>query len=167
MMEDIGLRLSDWQGTLKYSLIGVLGFLGIMKAVPGLSIGLPWFSVASGLRTLTVILLAPIVEESFFRLTLFKYMIEKIGMGRALAFVAQALTFALYHLAAYGVNLSEYSKLSQVLSGVSLSLGLFIGAFFFGLISQWLVEKTDNILPSIIAHFLINLYLAKFVIVGV
>jgi len=140
-------------------------FIGLLfgGAVIGLNI-LGLFSmalppVASVLATnagrfLAIVLIAPVIEESLFRGVLLA-----LGSENTKSFLfangMQAAIFGLFHLAVYsGIFLEQFS-----LKGALVVGGAFISAIIFGFAAGFVAKKTNNLLPVIIGHSMINLWL--------
>jgi len=138
--------ISDWkQGLLWGGLAG--GLFIVLNSFNGIfQIGFPVLpqSIAVVSKLLTVGLLAPVLEEGFFRGVLLGVL-----RNRSLWFavLVNSLLFSLFHLAVYG--------------GFLTSIGAFVGAFVFGLLASWMVVKTNNLLSAIVMHGIVNLYLAR------
>lgn len=84
------------------------------------------------LFVLTSVLVAPIVEELFFRGFLFKGFRQKYGWKIAL--VLSALIFSLFH--------------GQVAT--------LLPTFLLGALFSYLYQRTESIFPSMLLHFLVN-----------
>ena len=139
--------------------IGVgLGLTFIVASLSGLfALSLPpvasIFSTNVG-RLLAVGVLAPVIEEVLFRgvlLALTQESTKKFILANAL----QAIAFGVFHLLAYsGVFLEEFALSTALAVG-----GAFLSAIIFGFVMGFVAKKTNNLLPGIIAHAIINAYL--------
>jgi len=85
-------------------------------------------------RGISVLIIAPIFEELFFRKFLFTELLKKYSLK--LSIIISSICFALIHLPSYR-NL--------------------LPTFIFGIISCLIYRKTKNIFYTIILHFLCNL----------
>ncbi len=151
--------------TLKYWWVGfpvALAFLFINKISPALSIGVPSLPLAlsSQVRYVILIVIAPIIQEAVFRKIILERLMNKYGMNFAKANVYQAAGFSVYHFLSYGIVLKYIESVSQLVGTFGAVSGLFITAFAYGLVAGYVKNKTNNLLPGIIAHSLINSFLA-------
>ncbi len=80
---------------------------------------------------------APLTEDTIFRGYVFQMLAERIKISFAM--ILSSLVFSLIHITFFGP-------------------GLTIWVFFFGLTSAYLYHKFDSIYPSLIFHFLNNLW---------
>ncbi len=132
------------KGTLKYSLLGV-GILIPVSLISGFvagELGAPEGPVSTimggaagpqiGAMFISVSLLAPLLEEIFFRGYLFGALEKKLG-GKP-AILITAILFGLAHF----------------------NLILLIPIFLMGLVLGWMRERTGSILPSILVHSMNN-----------
>lgn len=85
--------------------------------------------------------LAPILEEGLFRGGLY-HVLSKI-MGVIPAIVVTGVAFALFHWQAYGAALGA----------------AFVGAFLFSTVACIMSIKTRSLIPAIVTHMIINIYL--------
>lgn len=159
--EVIGLRKGVGRPLVIGSILASAFFL-LQELVPGFSILIPniSYSVSSNLRAFVIIGIAPLAEE-LFRSATIAFLKETFrkkdwNIKFSVVNISQALLFALLHSAVYGVAFDSYSFWFQVVGSFIAILGSIISAFVFGLISGYIMEKTNNILPSIIAHGIIN-----------
>lgn len=103
---------------------------------------------------ISLVLIAPIVEELLFRGVAYPFLYNLFGKRNIIAIPSQAAVFALFHWKVYGGFL-----------GVGSSGGLFVGAFLFGIIAALLVmnsPKTADITTlerPMVAHMLFNFWL--------
>ena len=142
-------------------LIGV-GFYVLSSLVPGLSLGLPTLpgAVSDGLKFFTVVFVASIAEELFFRGGLLGY-IKKFSPSKRqiwLAIIIQAVAFSLFHLGAYISGLYAYPDFATALTAINANISSFIVAFIFGILSGYIVSRDGirNLVFSIILHIIFN-----------
>lgn len=95
------------------------------------------------LISISTVLLAPVVEELFYRGLFFGALHKK---GRVLAYIVSAAVFSSIHIVGY-VNI--YDPLSLMLS--------FVQYLPAGLALAWSYERADNIFAPILIHATINL----------
>ena len=81
---------------------------------------------------LGICLVAPVMEELFFRGLVFKSFLERYSVRKAV--VASSLLFALFHLNPWQA----------------------IVAFPIGVLNAWLVLRTGSLVPGMLAHFATN-----------
>jgi len=102
-----------------------------------------------------IVLVAPIIEEIFFRSVLSTYLYRKLPLF--LVAILQGFFFASFHLIAYsGVPLESFELSSVLIVG-----GAFLSAWLFGFAMTFLSRKTNNLLTTIIPHAMINFWLVK------
>ncbi len=142
---------SDWKND---TIVGViLGAVFIFLVKSGtFAIGIPQLSLETTALFLIVVVTAPILEEMFFRFFALNFLMKKLKFNFWFANAVQASLFALFHALVYGSFLAMSS--------------LFISAGLFALVFGFLTYKRNSILPSIIAHAMINFAILKLVIVG-
>lgn len=144
------------QNYLKDSAIGSstgIGYLILNAVTPTFSLGLPQIPLALGstFRFIITAIGAPVFEESFFRGVLLgkfrEYFDTKTDQEKAfwISNIVQALLFGLFHSAVYGAFITLSSA--------------YISAVFFGLVAGYMTEKTNSLLPSILAHMIFNGFL--------
>lgn len=85
--------------------------------------------------------LAPCGEEALFRGS-FMFLSDKV-LPTVLAVLATGIAFSLFHWRVYGVGLEA----------------AFVGALIFSLASSMLSRETQSLLPSIIMHSMVNVFL--------
>lgn len=140
-------------------IIGLLvggGFIFLNSVNSAISLGAPQGLISLGFAGLfaVVVVIAPIVEEFFFRGTIQPWLYNNFGKSNMFSIIVQAGMFALYHFAVYGGFL-----------GLTTSPGLFVGAAIFGLVAGLLVRNSKKIGDittlerSIVAHALFNFWL--------
>lgn len=98
------------------------------------------YSAAPALAILAIAVVAPVVEETFFRGLLFGSLRAKLGFW--LAMPISALLFSLAHIPSVGL-----------LGAITLLPVLFLA----GCVLAFLYEKTHSLYPSIVAHMTFNL----------
>lgn len=89
------------------------------------------------LGILTAAILAPLTEDTIFRGYVYQMFSERTNPW--IAIFISALLFAIIHISFFGP-------------------GLTIWVFFFGLYSSYLYFKFDNIYPSLLFHFINNIW---------
>lgn len=145
---------TDWVQDLVVGLLVFLPFVFVSSFLFKASIGVPALAVfsVSATSVITVAILAPILEELFFRgflNGLFNY----FGFGSIISFGVSSLAFAGFHLVAFTVG------------GYVSDVNPFIGAFIFGIFASGLSLYRNSILPSIFLHVINNsIALSKLVI---
>jgi CAAX protease family protein len=133
----LGLRPANW----KYVVFGSLGTMGLSVAVSQFGLqpqGMKQvFDIVRdlkqlGLSLLLLAVLAPLVEELVFRGLLYGWLAGR--WGKNVGWIASSLAFAVAH--------TEPAHIVLV-----LPLGLLFG---------WLRQRTDSLLPSLVAHIANN-----------
>lgn len=134
------------------ALVGI-GFLLLIVSGWGFSLGAPLaLDVKSEVgRFMTIVILAPILEELFFRFLLLTILVNKVPLFKGrfwLSNITQATLFSLFHVTVYG-NIVDKSA-------------LFVSAMLFGLV-MGIIAKVSvsgkiyyNQIAGIIAHAIIN-----------
>lgn len=152
--------MTNWRGENKLVGIGprikrdlLLGlaigiaFYGISKLIPALgTIGLPPGTQAIGDslgKILLVVIVAPVVEELFFRGALLDILDTKLKLSFFVAALISSAFFSFYHFTAYGASLSAAS-------------GSFILAGFVGFGLCYVRKYADSNTPNIIIHAVLN-----------
>ena len=151
-------------------------FIGINLATAGnVTIGIPTWFTTVGERWSIVVGLAPFVEELVFRvfffwamLTIFplvigfltKNRVKGEGVGVLASFIIIPIAFSLFHATAYASSFSAQN--------ITATIGLFIGAWMFGLIATLLVFTRKNFYSSWVMHAIVNAFIMTqlFVIVA-
>ncbi len=135
-----GLRLERGKANRNAIKVGALLFLfifaleiggGIIQSVTGISLPTNASLVIDGMPLYFLaftVLIAPINEEIFFR----GFLVPRLGI-----FLSAAI-FAAMHIG--------YGSMMEI-----------AGAFIFGVAAGYVLERTDSLYPSIIAHMLVNL----------
>lgn len=147
-IEDFGVRRFALPRAIGYSLGALVAVNGLtaVYAVVATNAGfantakteaqmLRWFGDGpSGffLAVLVAVIVAPMVEEAFFRGFIYGALRERVGVSGAI--VASALIFALYHA----------------------NLWLIIPVMFLGMALAWLFETQESLGPPILFHALYN-----------
>lgn len=129
-----------------------LGFILINKLFPQFIIGVP-HEVLFGLGglTLTVCVVAPILEEIGFRGIVYPTLQKEAGENWAV--LGASAAFSLFHWAAYGLALTT----------------AFVGAFFFGLVSCIVAKKQNSLIGVVVMHSIFNWWMidgSRLVFVG-
>ena len=101
---------------------------------------------------LQVLVLAPALEETLFRLTLFKLPTLAWRRGAPIFAVASSAIFSFVHYIDYAALVSTGSF---ALTGWNAA---FAALFFFGLAQCWLYKKTERVWCPILNHALFNLF---------
>jgi membrane protease YdiL (CAAX protease family) len=116
-----------------------LAFIFINKLFPQFIIGVP-HEVLFGLGglTLTVCVVAPILEEIGFRGILYPTAGKQFGDN--IAIIGTSLAFSLFHWAAYGLALTT----------------AFVGAFFFGFVAAYIAKKQNSLMGVMVMHGIFN-----------
>lgn len=126
-------------------LLGLGGFVAYsaLQQIPQWALGVPQYAFAAD-RAWTVMVVAPVTEEGFFRGGLWSYVYNRFERGGfAAATVGTSLAFALYHAAAYQ----------------SAGPAAFIGAFLLGVVAcvvNWAPTRfgwQPSLVPGIVTHF--------------
>ncbi len=89
------------------------------------------------LGTLTAAILAPLTEDTIFRGYVYQMFSERTN--KWIAIIVSALLFSLLHISFFGP-------------------GLTVWVFFFGVASAYLYYKHDSIYPSLLYHFINNIW---------
>lgn len=156
-----------------YGVISIAAFFFATRFVPGLSLGLPVVpaAISDTFRFFTIIFIAPIVEEIFFRGVVLGYL-RNTKFGRKHVFFAitlGAIFFALAHIGAYISGIYAYPNLPAGLAAFGANIGSFIVAGLFGFLAAFFVlrPKMQNLIFAIIFHMGLNLIvLNPFVLVS-
>jgi len=144
--KDIGIGFIVGAGLI---FANVLGFFSL--ALPPI---INVFSTNIG-RLLVIAVIAPVVEEILFRGAVMRFLSARTNNTAGL--VLQALFFASFHLSVYaGFFLEEFALELLFVVG-----GAFASAFVFGVVAGLITRRTNNLLPAIIAHASINLWLIQ------
>ncbi|MEA3557801.1 MAG: type II CAAX endopeptidase family protein [Candidatus Thermoplasmatota archaeon] len=119
-------------------MMGVVWLFGVLLENSGLSPATNPFMEFDGIFEgavvfIAIVVLAPLVEETFFRGHLFKLFEEKLGGNPAV--VLTAILFALMHF----------------------SLVMFLPILIMGFMMGWARKRTGSIIPSLVFHFVNNL----------
>lgn len=144
-----------------WGIIIAAGIITLTKIFPSFgTIGLPpTQAVADNIgRFLIIVIVAPILEEAFFREFLLDFFDEKlVDSPFFIAALISSILFALFHLTTYGGNLSSAS-------------GDFLTAGVCGFGFAYMRKYFNSLTPSIVAHAGLNLFIGittgVFVIVG-
>lgn len=152
-----------------YGIIVGAGFLVLSAISPAFSLLTPTLSltIAENLRFFVLVILGPWVEEIWRSATLaifhdiYKWTFWKRN-------IVQAMVFAALHTLVYGITLGAYDSYVQLYGAVLAIGGSLLAAFIFGLISGYAMNKFKSIVPSGIAHQVINFWLVRkgFIVVG-
>jgi len=150
--------------------IGV--FFVATNLVPGLSLGLPILpgTISDQFRFVTILLIAPIVEEIFFRSVVIGFL-RNTAFGKKniiLVITIGAIFFALAHVGAYITGIYNYPDLPTALSAFGANIGSFVVAGLFGFLAGFflLKPKIQNLAFAIIFHMGLNfIVLRPFVLV--
>lgn len=134
--------------------VGV-GFIILNNLNSALSLGAPaaLLSLEPAFKFASIVVVAPVAEEFFFRGFLYPFFTNLFGGRRIVGAAVQAMLFAVFHFSVYGGFL-----------GFGYTAGLFVGAFVFGLAMAWLVTPkgkgdSSSLEAAIIAHLVFNAYL--------
>ena len=128
----LGWGVVAWIGAsiISYAAFAVFEALGLdpepQAAEQALAIIDPWLAFAS------IVILAPIAEELFFRGVIFNAFLRE--GGRRWAFLGSSALFAAIHL----------------------SLVAFVPIFVLGLALAWVYDRTNNLLAPIAMHMVVN-----------
>jgi len=145
-------------------------FLIVTSLVPTFSLLAPSFSfsVSSDVRFFIIVILAGIMEECW-RSSTIAY-IKDIYKPKSFLVtnVSQAGIFSGLHVLVYGLVLGMFTTWFEAFGVIPSILGSLLAAFVFGMVSGYMMEKFDDIIPSIAAHQTINFWLVKegFVVVA-
>lgn len=158
--ELVGISNKNLFRSIFWSFIFGIGFYLMTKFIPGFSIGLPLVpaSVSDQLQFVIIVLLAPFVEELFFRGALLGYLRKTLKKRESLAIFIQAILFALAHLGAYVSGIYNYPDFISTLVSINANFAAFGAAFFFGLFAGWFVlrDGIKNLWFTILFHAIIN-----------
>jgi membrane protease YdiL (CAAX protease family) len=160
-LELIGISTKTLGRSLIWGLsIGGLFYLAT-KLVQGLSFGLPLLpnAISDQLKLFIIVLVAPIVEEIFFRGSLLAYLRDTLPTKKNIwmAIIVQAVIFSIFHLGAYITGFYSLPSINVGLMAINSNISAFISAGLFGMIAGIIAVKTKNLLSTIILHSLINL----------
>lgn len=148
--------------TILFGLGAGLAYFFLTKFLPGLSLGVPLLPNAIGdsLKLIIVVIIAPFVEEIFFRGSLLAYLRDFNPSEKKLwrAILIQAVLFALAHLGAYISNFYDYSSIGTGFGALGANISVFIAAFLFAVIAGYIDtrRKVRNLWFSITFHLIIN-----------
>ena len=138
-----------------------LGFFILSKIAPSFSLLTPTISLAisEDVRFFVIVLLAPWIEEAW-RSAVIGF-IEDVYKPKKfwITNLAQSSLFSGLHVLVYGVALAAYAKWIEAFGALNAVLGSLIAALAFGLISGYMMKKFKNIIPSGVAHMIINFIL--------
>ena len=138
-------------------------FLVASAVVPTFSLLVPSFSlsVSTDVRTFIIIALAPLCEE-IFRSSTIGYIKEIYKTKKFwIVNIFQALIFASLHTLVYGLVMNSYLSWFEVFGTFYAIAGSLLAAFVFGLVSGYMMEKFDDVVPSIAAHQIINFWIIR------
>lgn len=138
------------------------GFLLLSVISPSFSLLTPTlsFSVSEDIRWVIIVILAPLVEE-VWRSSTMGYIRDIYKTKFRTTNIIQALMFAALHTLVYGLAFNAYDTWVGVYGGFYAIGGSLLAAFIFGLISGYMMEKFQDIIPSIGAHQIINFWLVR------
>ena len=161
----VGIKRKNILSSALLGALFVVGFFILTKIVPGLSLGYPTLpqQISDSLEAFFVILVAPIVEEIFFRGAVMAYFSNfdttKKKKKIWIAIIVQAFLFSIFHVGAYIAGWYTYPDLIAGFTAINANLSAFITAFIFGILSGYFVtrNKVRNLIFSIIAHMGLNL----------
>lgn len=153
------------KGVLKDYIIGGsigVGFLILFAIAPFFALLSPAIplSVSSDIRFMIIVILAPLLEESWRSATM-GYIRDIYKTSFAKTNVIQAIGFGALHVLVYGLGFSAYDQWTQVYGTFLAISGSLVGAVSFGLVSGFMMEKFKGIVPSIGAHQVINFWLVQ------
>lgn len=149
---------SDWKADLLWGAGFGLGLIVLNLLVPQFTIGFPSLPQATVTEKIFMILiLAPIVEEFFFRGWLMGILDEVMPLFMAV--ILQAMAFAIFHLKVYAEAFS--------IQAITNTFGAFVIAGVFGVIFAGMAIYRQSQLPNIISHFSINGFLMAIFLVVV
>ena len=154
--ELIGIR-NRYFGQILVGLVAGIGFLVLSAISPVFSLLTPVISlsVAEDLRFLVIVIMAPLLEEPWRAATIALIRdVYKSSFTKAM--IISAILFGLLHLFVYGVLLSGYDTWIQAYGAVKVISGSLLAAVIFGVLSGLLIKRYKSILPSLIAHVIIN-----------
>ena len=166
MRSVLPLGIDDWKGDVLFG-VGMGALFIFMSIIGGFSFVLPtqFFDAFQGTTFLSlnvgmfisVVLLAPLIEEAVFRGILLPFLVTGLNMDLWFALVLQAGAFSVAHLSAYaGVELASFS-----LQSVFAVTGAFISAFIFGVVIGYFAFTRKNYLVGVLPHAMINFWLVK------
>jgi len=113
------------------------------------SLGLPTLPQQVIGGVMVGIIVAPILEEIFFRGLIYS-VLKEATRSKWTAIIGQAVAFSMFHFLAWT---------GGFYAGLGTMSGAFISAGIFGIIAQIIVNKTDSLVGSIIAHMIFNTFL--------
>ncbi|MEM3075083.1 MAG: CPBP family glutamic-type intramembrane protease [Candidatus Pacearchaeota archaeon] len=157
---------------LGYSIIFAVVLSGffylIVKFIPYFSLGLPIVpnAIADSLKTIIIIIFAPIVESVFFQSVVYVLLLN-LFKSKSFAFIGQAFLFALAHVSAYVTGFYNYPEFTQGLTAVYANIGAFLSAFLFAIIGMFFLlrDKINNLAFIITFHALMNLIILTSLVV--
>lgn len=121
------------------------GFLLFASFIASSLISVPkTLGIGSIATFLLVVIVAPILEELFFRFFLLFLFTRELGLNPPIAILAQAAAFSAFHLAVWTSGF--YGAASSPL----------LGAAVFGVLAGGVVLATGNLFAPLVAHVLVN-----------
>lgn len=141
----IGADFTDFRRDIGAGLIVSFAFAALITYYPSLAMALPHQTQSTSIDSFftLVVYLSPLIEELFFRCSLFNILFLLDPFMGATTIIVDALIFAVYHWSAYGIQ--YYGNTSAL-----------VGATMFGLLSGGLLLATKSILTTIPLHMLVN-----------
>jgi membrane protease YdiL (CAAX protease family) len=148
-------------------IIGLVA-LFVMGLLPGLSLLVPQAPQAGAFpealatigQYITVGFVAPLVEETFFRVFIFAFFWSVLGWSFWVSNLSTAGLFSLFHINAYAQSLA--------LNPILAASGAFVAAFVFGLLFQYSTKLTGSVSTAIATHSTINfgIVASELIIIG-
>lgn len=149
VIRDFGFKRVGWKNILKIAGLGYLAYISIMMVVMQITISynieLPGFGqqeshmdflgdqkVWAIVVIAIIAIIAPLIEEVFFRGFVFQTMLK--AWPKWLAFIASAAVFA----------------------GIHLEFQVFMPLFLLGLVLNWMFYKSGSLYPGIFFHIVNN-----------
>lgn len=136
-------------------IIGGIGFILLNFMVSFFAIGIPTIPFSMNVigRWVFSVVVAPVLEEGFFRGMIPQLLKKGLSLPILPAVLIMASCFSFFHWAVYGLGLTA----------------AFVGAFIFAVVTYFISQKTKSLLPAIIMHSIFNtwLLLMTYVKIGV
>jgi len=140
-----------------------IGFFLISKLIPSFSLLTPTLSlsISQDIRFFVIVILAPWIEEAW-RSAVIGF-IDDVYKPKKFwkTNLAQSTMFSSLHTLVYGLALAAYTNWFEVFGAFNAIFGSLMAALAFGLLSGFMMKKFGNIIPSGIAHQIINFILVS------
>ena len=129
-----------------YGASATILFFIATRFIPGLSLAFPSVpgAIADSLKFFLVVIVAPFVEEVFFRGGMLSFFQNISPKAKHWPVWAQASAFSLWHLTAFIVGFYMLPDVASGFSSFLANFSVFFMAFSFGLISGYVVSNGKN-----------------------